>query len=604
MIVRRLLNCLKQDQPQLQFAPDETVLPVLVPQLGEEREETAVGRAGHKLHSAAQPKPKPQTPNTIPKPYPPPDTSLSQPSTSNSKPVLKLRLRGCSQVPLDRSGHSAKISAGQIARGPDIPAFSGWATLCTYSRCASKHEMNVRYLSAVARRKGARLEPETQHLCLRLEYGKTAELPTLSTILDPETCAQKGLCPVATGRARKPRQLYYEIHGDLKATQKMVLSHHGYGIACTQKKKDSSLRRELCSHGLISNLHSKLVLGLNFTCSAWSGQVRHFGRKPDHAVLVFDNRGVGNSELSIIPSRDSRVQISFVFFFFFSFFFFLFFFLEVFFPIDNSLVASRVYVIVTNSCGTLGLYKTSEMAMDVLDLLEFLKWDQERSIHVFGVSLGGMISQELSLLIPSRIKSMTFISTRCGDKLDMPSVCANFSFIGSGSLQSGKGGRTDFLSSLVSMRAVRYEEGLDMMIDFLFPEAYLKQPTSEGQTEKDELREFFKTWHNVPRRQSPAGAVGQVCAALGHHCSGSNLARISRDLCPGKIAVILGERDEVIFSVRSLELHDRLPGSELVVFKDGGHALSCQFSQQFNTLMERIMMEGNQAFSTEKSAPP
>jgi len=329
----------------------------------------------------------------------------------------------------------------------------------------------------------------------------TGELPTLHTILDSETCAQKGLCPVGTGRARKPRkprQLYYEIHGDLKATQKMVL-----------------------------------IMGLNFTCSAWSGQVRHFGRKPDHAVLVFDNRGVGNSD-----------------------------------------------------CGTMEPYKTSEMAKDVLDLLEFLKWDQERSLHVLGVSLGGMILQELSLLIPSRIKSMTLISTRCGNTLDIPSSNILKMFV------------------KVSMRTVSYEEGLDLMIDFLFPEAYLKQPRGEGQTQKDDLREFFKTWHNVPRRQSPVGAFGQICAALGHHCSDSNLARISRDLSPGKIAVILGERDEVIYSVRSLQLQDRLPGSELVVFKDGGHALSCQFAEQFNTLMERIMMEGNQAFSSEKSTPP
>jgi pimeloyl-ACP methyl ester carboxylesterase len=87
-------------------------------------------------------------------------------------------------------------------------------------------------------------------------------------------------------------------------------------------------------------------------------------------------------------------------------------------------------------------YKTSEMAKDALDLLNFLRWDQDRSIHVFGVSLGGMISQELvsffaigtkaetyslgslskSLLIPSRIKSMTLISTRSGNAFDFPSV--------------------------------------------------------------------------------------------------------------------------------------------------------------------------------------
>ena len=137
------------------------------------------------------------------------------------------------------------------------------------------------------------------------------------------------------------------------------------------------------------------------------------------------------------------------------------------------------------------------------------------------------------------------------------------------------------------------------MIDFLFPAAYLNQPTAEGQTQKDDLRKYFQTWHNVPRRQSPAGAFGQICAAFGHHCSNSNLGKISRDLSPAKIAVILGDRDEMIHAVRSLQLQDQLPGSELVVFKDGGHALSCQFCDDFNALMERIIMEGNQAFSND-----
>jgi pimeloyl-ACP methyl ester carboxylesterase len=86
------------------------------------------------------------------------------------------------------------------------------------------------------------------------------------------------------------------------------------------------------------------------------------------------------------------------------------------------------------------------MAKDTVDLLNFLNWDQDRSLHVFGVSLGGMISQELvslfwlragvktyvagwlfkSLLIPTRIKSLTLISTRSGDTFELPSVCAIF----------------------------------------------------------------------------------------------------------------------------------------------------------------------------------
>jgi pimeloyl-ACP methyl ester carboxylesterase len=33
------------------------------------------------------------------------------------------------------------------------------------------------------------------------------------------------------------------------------------------------------------------------------------------------------------------------------------------------------------------------MAEDVIVLLDYLKWTEERSVHVVGISMGGMIAQ-------------------------------------------------------------------------------------------------------------------------------------------------------------------------------------------------------------------
>ncbi|KAA1123845.1 hypothetical protein PGTUg99_025721 [Puccinia graminis f. sp. tritici] len=318
-------------------------------------------------------------------------------------------------------------------------------------------------------------------------------LKPLDTILNSKTCVQKGLCPVRHERDEQPRNIYYEIHGDLKASQKLVL-----------------------------------IMGLMFTCAAWLEQVDHFSRKADHAVLVFDNRGVGNSE-----------------------------------------------------CGAMKPYRTSGMAKDVKDLLDYVQWDQDRSLHIFGVSLGGMLSQNLCLLIPKRIKSISFVSTRCGSVLDIPSPRAMATLLN------------------IVCRKGPYKKRVDLLLELLYPASYLNQSTANGQTRRDDLLKYYQTWFDRPQQLPLSGIFGQFCATAFHHCSDSCLKRIAAELYPAKIAVISGNQDELIDPLRSFELRGKLPGSELILFENAGHILNSQAPQQFNLLMERIIAEGNEAFQTK-----
>ena len=78
---------------------------------------------------------------------------------------------------------------------------------------------------------------------------------------------------------------------------------------------------------------------MNGSFLSWMRQVEYLSRTGKHQVLVFDNRGAGNS-------------------------------------------------------GTpRGPYTTSAMAEDVIALLDFLGWTERRGIHIVGISLGGMIAQ-------------------------------------------------------------------------------------------------------------------------------------------------------------------------------------------------------------------
>lgn len=73
-------------------------------------------------------------------------------------------------------------------------------------------------------------------------------------------------------------------------------------------------------------------------------------------------------------------------------------------------------------------YSTSDMAKDTMELLDELGWKEVRQLHIMGISMGGMIAQELvklfalkcrplseicqqALLIPERIASLSLIST-------------------------------------------------------------------------------------------------------------------------------------------------------------------------------------------------
>jgi pimeloyl-ACP methyl ester carboxylesterase len=56
-------------------------------------------------------------------------------------------------------------------------------------------------------------------------------------------------------------------------------------------------------------------------------------------------------------------------------------------------------------------YSTAAMAQDFIDVLDHIRWTGERELHVMGISMGGMIAQELALKIPERIASLTLMST-------------------------------------------------------------------------------------------------------------------------------------------------------------------------------------------------
>ena len=84
-------------------------------------------------------------------------------------------------------------------------------------------------------------------------------------------------------------------------------------------------------------------MGLGGFISTWQRQTKDFGHdhSDKYSCLLFDNRGMGKSDKPLMR------------------------------------------------------YSTSEMAKDILELLEHVGWTSSRQLHVVGISMGGMIAQEL-----------------------------------------------------------------------------------------------------------------------------------------------------------------------------------------------------------------
>ena len=89
-------------------------------------------------------------------------------------------------------------------------------------------------------------------------------------------------------------------------------------------------------------------MGLGSLRTAWQRQTQDFGHRQAerYTCLVLDNRGIGKSDAPLLR------------------------------------------------------YTTSEMARDVIEVLDHVGWTAERAVHVVGMSMGGMIAQEMARYAP------------------------------------------------------------------------------------------------------------------------------------------------------------------------------------------------------------
>ncbi len=192
-----------------------------------------------------------------------------------------------------------------------------------------------------------------------------------------------------------------------------------------------------------------------------------------------------------------------------------------------------------------GPYTTAGMADDAAALLDILGLDRA---HVLGVSLGGMIAQELALRHPRRVERLVLACTTPGGK-----AAARPS--------------DEALSAFIRSPEGNPEEELRRMIPFLYTDRFARDHGAE-------VDAFVA--RRLAHATGPEGHASQLAAAIGH-AAGDRLPSVrSRTL------VIAGTEDRLVPPVNSQTIATLIPGAKLVLLPGAPHRLFAENAEAFN----------------------
>lgn len=249
-------------------------------------------------------------------------------------------------------------------------------------------------------------------------------------------------------------------------------------------------------------------MGLGSRGDNWAAQVEHFQNIPDVNFVVFDNRGCGQS--SHTHSR----------------------------------------------------YTTKQFARDTLELIDFLGWEK---VHVVGVSMGGMISQEFALILGTdRLLSLVLVATHAGGwKVRTPWT-----------------GQKLYLSEYF---AKTDEQRTAIYLQTLYSNATLKD------------KEKYDFYHNLSlsRLRTYGGACtkqalqSQTMAVMTHSVAAKQLNKFKEWNIP--VLVMTGLSDVLVAPSNSKYLAKQT-GGELLEFPDTGHGILRERASEVNEAIARHIL--------------
>ncbi|MCB9561263.1 MAG: alpha/beta hydrolase [Kofleriaceae bacterium] len=191
-----------------------------------------------------------------------------------------------------------------------------------------------------------------------------------------------------------------------------------------------------------------------------------------------------------------------------------------------------------------------DLGRHAIAVLDALGWP---AAHVVGVSMGGMIAQEVALGHRARIRSLTLVVTHAGGLRNLVPPPASLALFARGFLGPRR-------------HRVRALERL------IFPDDYLRD------VDVTPLRDALG--EHVVAAAPAADRLRQVAAVLTHRTA----PRLPR-LAGTPTLVVVAARDRLVRPRQTRRLHQLIPGSRLLVLADAGHAVLHQCADRLNAAL-------------------
>ena len=200
-----------------------------------------------------------------------------------------------------------------------------------------------------------------------------------------------------------------------------------------------------------------------------------------------------------------------------------------------------------------GPYNIEQMALDTVHLLYSLRIMEFCAV---GISMGGMIAQELALLLPHRIRALVLCATHPGGDLHIPTS-------------------SDIYQRLISNEGLSQEEIVEKNIPLLFSQYTRKN--------HPEILNLYRQGQKLIPEQPLHAFQAQQEAIQGFDCC----KRLFNIKTP--TLVMTGQDDILIPPENSHLIAERIPQATVKEIPKAGHAIHIEQTQTFNQNIQSFL---------------